>query len=75
MLNKLLKTKDIFYFLIFILSLIAFSSLRDFGTSVPPQLILIICGVIIYECIMIGYSKKHFFFTVPLNFSSYFKNK
>ncbi len=66
MLNKLLKTKDIFYFLIFILSLIAFSSLRDFGTSVPPQLILIICGVIIYECIMIGYNKKHISFLLCL---------
>ena len=66
MLNKLLKTKDIFYFLIFVLSIIAFSSLRDFGTSVPPQLILIICGVIIYECIIIGYSKKHISFLLCL---------
>ena len=57
-LNKVIKTKDLFYFFILILSVIAFSSLRDFGTSVPPQLILIICGIIIYECIILGYSKR-----------------
>ncbi len=57
-LNKIIKTKDIFYFLILILSVIAFSSLRDFGTSVPPQLALIICGIIIYECVILGYNDR-----------------
>ena len=57
-LNKIIKTKDVFYFFILILSLIAFSSLRDFGTSVPPQLVLIMCGIIIYECIILGYNDR-----------------
>ena len=56
--NKIIKTKDVFYFFILILSLIAFSSLRDFGTSVPPQLVLIMCGIIIYECIILGYNDR-----------------
>ena len=56
--NKIIKTKDVFYFFILILSLIAFSSLRDFGTSVPPQLVLIMCGIIIYECIFLGYNDR-----------------
>ncbi len=65
-LNKIIKTKDIFYFLILILSAIAFSSLRDFGTSVPPQLVLILCGVIIYECIILGYSNRRISFLLCL---------
>ena len=64
--NKIIKTKDVFYFFILILSVIAFSSLRDFGTSIPPQLILIMCGVLIYECIIKGYSNRKISFLLCL---------
>ncbi len=64
--NKVIKTKDIFYYLILILSIIAFSSLRDFGTSIPPQLILIMCSVLIYECITLGYSNRKISFLLCL---------
>ena len=55
-----------FYYLILILSIIVFSSLRDFGTSIPPQLILIMCGVLIYECIILGYSNRKISFLLCL---------
>ena len=64
--NKLVKTKDVFYFFILVLSLVSFSSLRDFGTSIPPQLILIMCGILIYECIIVGYSNKNISFLLCL---------
>ncbi len=64
--NKVIKTKDVFYYLILILSIIVFSSLRDFGTSIPPQLILIMCGVLIYECIILGYSNRKISFLLCL---------
>ncbi len=63
-LNKLYNTRDVFYFFVLILSIIAFSSLRDFGTSVPPQLILLICGILIYEIIIKEYNTDKISFLI-----------
>ncbi len=49
LIDLILKNKnDIFYFLILCLSLISFAKLRDFGTTTPPQLLMISTGCLIY---------------------------
>ena len=64
--NKILKYNDFFYIFIFLLSLISFTSLRDFGTSIPPQLALIICACLIYECLIYGYNENKITFVIVL---------
>ncbi len=64
--NRFHKTKDIFYFFVLSLSLIAFTNLRDFGTSIPPQLILIMCGCLIYENIFFKYNEKKIVLIITL---------
>jgi len=58
LINRIIKNNDIFYVLILSLSIISFSKLRDFGTSIPPQLLLILIGCIIYEIIHNKCSEK-----------------
>jgi len=56
--NKIIKDADIFYILVLSLSVLSFSKLRDFGTSIPPQLLLILIGCLLYEIIHKKLSEK-----------------
>jgi hypothetical protein len=58
LMNQLIKRNNILYVFVLSLSLITFSKLRDFGTSVPPQLLLIIIGCLIYEILNNNYSER-----------------
>ena len=56
--HQLIRRHDILYVFILSLSLITFAKLRDFGTSVPPQLLLIIIGSLIYEIFNNNYKER-----------------
>ena len=47
--NIIGKTKNIYFIFILILSIISFNKLRNFGTAIPPQLLLIASTCIIYD--------------------------
>ncbi len=51
LIDEIIKKQDIFYLIILSLSLVTFAKLRDFGTSIPPQLLLILIGCLIYDSI------------------------
>ena len=59
LINKVIKTFDIFYVIILCLSILSFAKLRDFGTSVPPQLSLLVVGCFIYEIFINGFKEKN----------------
>jgi hypothetical protein len=56
--SQLIKRQNILYLFILSLSLITFAKLRDLGTSIPPQLLLLIVGCLIYEIINNNYEEK-----------------
>jgi len=58
LIHHLIRKQNILYVFILSLSLITFSKLRDFGTSVPPQLLLLIIGCLIYEILNKNYDER-----------------
>ena len=45
LIEKLFERFNIFYFVVLFLSIVSFTKLRDFGTMLPPQLLLILIFV------------------------------
>ena len=69
--------KNLFYIFILIFSLISFAKLRDFGTTSPPQFLLILLTCLIYLSYKKGFTEEIFlkitfliFFAVILRFNS-----
>ena len=58
LIHHLIRKQNILYVFILSLSLITFAKLRDFGTSVPPQLLLLIIGCLIYEILNKNYDER-----------------
>tara|TARA_A100001011_G_scaffold32829_1_gene31502 strand:+ start:1684 stop:3492 length:1809 start_codon:yes stop_codon:yes gene_type:complete len=54
LIENLFKKFGLFYLFILFLSIISFSKLRDIGTSIPPQLLLIIVFCLIYSIFLEG---------------------
>tara|TARA_B100000575_G_C23134952_1_gene659115 strand:+ start:627 stop:2435 length:1809 start_codon:yes stop_codon:yes gene_type:complete len=54
LIENLFKKFSLFYLFILFLSIISFSKLRDIGTSIPPQLLLIIVFCLIYSIFLEG---------------------
>lgn len=49
LIENLFKKINIFYFVVLFLSIVSFSKLRDFGTMLPPQLLMILIFCITYS--------------------------
>ncbi len=58
LIHQLNQKNNILYVFILSLSLITFAKLRDLGTSVPPQLLLLIIGCLIYEIFNNNYDDR-----------------
>jgi hypothetical protein len=54
LLELLIKKFNFFYFMVLILSIASFSKLRDIGTVIPPQLLLIMLSCLIYSLFLEG---------------------
>ena len=52
------KKFNFFNFIILFLSIVSFSKLRDFGTSIPPQLLLIIIICLTYALLSEGFKQE-----------------
>ena len=55
-----LDTKKIFFVIILIFSIITFNKLRDFGTVVPSQLLLILSSCLVYHMYIVKYNDSEF---------------
>ena len=56
----LFKKFSLFYFIVLFLSIVSFNKLRDIGTSVPPQLLLIMISCLIYSLLLDGFKEATF---------------
>ena len=49
LIEKVFERFNIFYFVVLFLSIVSFTKLRDFGTMLPPQLLLILIFCLTYS--------------------------
>ena len=77
LIELLVKKFNFFYFMILILSIVSFSKLRDMGTVIPPQLLLIMISCLIYSIFINGPKQEIFtkillllIFAIVLRFNS-----
>ena len=77
LIELLIKKFNFFYFMILILSIVSFAKLRDIGTVIPPQLLLIIISCLIYSMLISGPKQEIFtkillllIFAIVLRFNS-----
>ena len=60
LIELLLKRFNLFNFIILFLSIVTFTNLRDIGTTVPPQLLLMLCSSLIYNFLLNGINEDDF---------------